>query len=249
MHHNKPTVQNYSSYTSEDFQVWELLYNRQIPHVKEAASKLYLEALQKIGFKAEEIPHFEITSKRMQQQTGWRIQVVPELVPQKEFFEMLTGKVFPATCWLRTLEELNYIEEPDMFHDVFGHLPLLMNKAYAEFMQSFGKLAMKWIDDAEAVAILARVYWYTIEFGLLNENGNNKIFGAGIISSIGETEYVLDNDSKKTPFNIQQMLNTPYRIDTLQPLFFVMDSFEQLCSAIPDIDTQLSSIVSKQLTH
>ncbi len=245
MQRNKPTVQDYSAYTPEDFHVWKSLFERQMPHVEEAASKLYLEALNIIGFTADEIPHFEETTKRLQQQTGWQIQVVPELVPQKEFFQMLTGKVFPATCWLRTLDELNYIEEPDMFHDVFGHIPLLINKAYAEFMQSFGKLAMKWIDDAEAIAILARVYWYTIEFGLLNENGNNKIFGAGIISSIGETAHVLSSDSQKTPFDIHEMLSTPYRIDTLQPRFFVMESFEQLCSAIPGIDKQLSNIVSE----
>ncbi len=249
MQRNKPTIQDYSTYTTEDFYVWKLLYERQIPHIKEVASKLYLEALDIIGFNADEIPHFEETTKKLQKQTGWKIGVVPELVPQKEFFEMLTNKVFPATCWLRSFEELNYIEEPDMFHDVFGHIPLLVNPAYAQFMQSFGKLAMKWIDDADAIAILARVYWYTIEFGLLNENKNNKIFGAGIISSIGETAHVFSNDSVKTPFNIHEMLATPYRIDTLQPRFFVIESFEQLCSAIPDIDAELSNIIFEQLTH
>ncbi len=245
----KPTVQDYSTYTPEDFQVWKLLYERQLPHVQEAASKLYLEALDIIGFKGDEIPHFDKTTERLQQHTGWKIKVVPELVPAKDFFEMLTHKVFPATCWLRTMDELNYIEEPDMFHDVFGHIPLLVNKAYAEFIQGFGELAMKWIDDADAIAVLARVYWYTIEFGLLNENGNNKIFGAGIISSIGETAHVFSNDSEKTPFDVPQMLSTPYRIDTLQPRFFVIESFEQLCNAIPEIDRTLTHLLSEQLIH
>ena len=249
MERTKPTAQDYSTYTPEDFHVWKLLYERQLPHVQEAASQLYLEALDIIGFTADEIPHFDTTTERLQQHTGWKVQVVPELVPAKDFFEMLTHKVFPATCWLRTMEELNYIEEPDMFHDVFGHIPLLVNTAYATFIQSFGELAMKWIDDADAIAILARVYWYTIEFGLLNENGNNKIFGAGIISSIGEMAHVFGNDSEKTPFEVHQMLSTPYRIDTLQPRFFVIKSFEQLCNAIPEIDQTLTYLLSKQLTH
>jgi len=208
-----------------------------------------LDALDKIGFNAEEIPHFNETTRRLQQHTGWQLVVVPELVPQKEFFEMLTNKTFPATCWLRTFEELDYIEEPDMFHDVFGHVPLLVNSAYAAFMQNFGKLAMKWIDTPEAIPILARVYWFTIEFGLLHENGKNKIFGAGIISSIGETQHVFKEESQKVPFNIKEMLTTGYRIDTLQPRYFVIDSFDQLCNAIPQIDKQLEQILSAQLTH
>ena len=242
-------MQDYNVYTSEDFHVWKVLFERQISHVKEHASSLYLEALDIIGFNAEEIPDFEKTTDILKQQSGWQITTVPELVPQQDFFQMLINKQFPATCWLRTMEELNYIEEPDMFHDVFGHIPLLVNPAYAQFMHSFGELAMKWIDDAEAIAILARVYWYTIEFGLLNEEGQNKIFGAGIISSTGETAHVCSNDSIKTPFSIDDMLNTPYRIDTLQPKFYVMDSFEQLCSAIPGIDAGLSKLLSEQFTH
>ena len=249
MQRNKPTEQVYSNYTAEDFNVWRLLYERQLPFVQANASELYLDALDKIGFNADEIPHFEETTKRLQQYTGWQLIVVPELVPQKDFFQMLTNKTFPATCWLRAMEELDYIEEPDMFHDMFGHVPLLVNSAYAEFMQNFGKLAMKWIDTPDAIPILARVYWFTIEFGLLRENGNNKIFGAGIISSIGETAHVYTNESEKVPFNIKQMLTTEYRIDTLQPSYFVIDSFEQLCNAIPQIDKQLEQILSTTLTH
>jgi len=249
MQRNKPTEQVYSKYTSEDFGVWRLLYERQLPFVQANASELYLDALNKIGFTANAIPHFEETTKRLQQYTGWQLIVVPELVPQKDFFQMLTNKTFPATCWLRALEELDYIEEPDMFHDVFGHVPLLVNSAYAEFMHNFGKLAMKWIDTPDAIPILARVYWFTIEFGLLRENGNNKIFGAGIISSIGETAHVYKEESEKVPFNIKQMLTTEYRIDTLQPRYFVIDSFEQLCNAIPQIDKQLEQILLTALTH
>ncbi len=247
MQRNKPLTQNYNAYTAEDFHVWKSLYERQFPVVKKSASKLYLEALDKIGFTAEKIPDFSETSERLQQYTGWQLSVVPELVPQKDFFQMLTHKVFPATCWLRTLQELYYIEEPDMFHDTFGHIPLLVNPVYAEFIQNFGKLAMKWIDIPEAIVYLGRFYWYTVEFGLLNEDGSHKIFGAGIISSIGETAHVFTNEAVKVPFDIKQMITTDYRIDTLQPTYFVMDSFEQLCSAITDIDNKVTLLLSKQL--
>src|SRR5690242_160095 len=134
MERKRPTIQDYNSYTAKDFYVWRLLYERQLPSVQAHASQLYLDALDKIGFNANELPHFEKTTKRLQQHTGWQLKVVPGLVPEQAFFEMLANKVFPATCWLRTLEEMDYIEEPDIFHDVLGHVPLLVNSAYASFM-------------------------------------------------------------------------------------------------------------------
>src|SRR4051812_13382024 len=149
MQFTKPTVQDYSAYTPEDFHVWRFLYERQLPFVKANACHLYLDALDKIGFNAAEIPDFDKTTRRLQQYTGWQLAVVPELVPEPAFFEMLANKTFPSTCWLRTLDKMDYIEEPDMFHDVFGHVPLLVNSAYATFIQDFGKLAMKWMDTPE----------------------------------------------------------------------------------------------------
>src|SRR3954462_13386823 len=195
MQRKKPTVQDYNAYTAEDFQIWRFLYERQWPFLKANASQLYLDALDKIGFNADEIPHFDRTSKLLQQYTGWQLIVVPELVPEIAFFEMMSNKIFPATCWLRTLEEMDYIGEPDIFHDVFGHVPLLVNSAYAMFLQDFGKMAMKWIDTPEAIPILAQVYLFTVEFGLLRENGGNKVFGAAIISSQGEMQNVYKDKS------------------------------------------------------
>lgn len=249
MQRNKPTFQDYSAYTPEDFAVWKLLYNRQMPYVQAHASQLYQDALQHIGFTGTEIPNFEATSAILKKATGWQLTVVPELVPQKEFFEMLTAKVFPATCWLRSMDELDYIEEPDMFHDVFGHVPLLVNTDYAAFMQSFGNIAMRWINNPEAISILARVYWYTIEFGLLREGEEEKIFGAGLISSIGETKYALTDAPRKRPFDVLEMLNSAYRIDVFQEQYFVIDSFEQLRAGAQEIDRHISAILSAQLTH
>jgi len=175
----------------------------------------------------------------MLEMTGWRLTVVPELVPQKQFFELLARKIFPATCWLRTMRELDYLEEPDMFHDVFGHAPLLVNSAYAQFMEGFGKLAVKWSHHPEAIALLGRIYWFTIEFGLLREQNENKIFGAGIISSIEESKHSISNECNKIEFDIEKMLATDYRTDTLQNDYFVINSFEELCAALPVIEALL----------
>jgi phenylalanine-4-hydroxylase len=243
----KPKAQDYSSYTTEDFQVWRFLFERQFSFIQANASQLYLDALEKIGFNAHEIPHFNKTTRLLQQYTGWQMTVVPELVPEAAFFEMLANKTFPATCWLRTLSKLDYIEEPDMFHDVFGHVPLLVNSAYAMFMENFGKLAMKWIDTPEAIAILAQVYWFTIEFGLMRENGNNKLFGAAIISSQGEIQNVFKNESPKVPFSIKEMFSTEHNFNKFQSKYFVIDSIDQLNTAISEIDKQLRQVLSTQL--
>jgi phenylalanine-4-hydroxylase len=243
----RTTVQDYSTYTTKDFYVWRLLYERQLPSIQAHASQLYLDALDKIGFNASEIPHFDKTTKLLQQYTGWQLAVVPGLVPETSFFEMLANKTFPATCWLRTLEEMDYIEEPDIFHDVLGHVPLLVNSAYATFLHNFGQLAMKWIDTPNAIHILAHVYWFTIEFGLLRENGKNKIFGAAIISSRGEMENVYKAEIQKACFNIREMFNTEHNFSNYQSKYFVLDSFEQLCHALPLIDEQMEQMLSSQL--
>ena len=239
----KPQVQVYTDYSTADFEVWDLLCKRQMKHLKPHASALYLQALQQIGFVPEVIPEFVITNERLLQATGWQLTVAPELVPQDDFFRLLAQRIFPATCWLRKMEELDYLEEPDMFHDVFGHAPLLMNKAYATFMEQFGLLALQWLDHPDALRMLSAVYWFTVEFGLLSEGGKVTIFGSGIISSVGETEHVLCNHSRKLPFNIHRMMQTPYRTDRVQEQYFVIDSFEQLCDALPVIHAELEKLM------
>ena len=159
---------------------------------------------------------------------------------------MLASRVFPATCWLRTMEELDYLEEPDMFHDVFGHAPLLSNTSFAVFMEAFGKLALQWVHHPEALKMLSAFYWFTVEFGLLSEDGTIKIFGSGIISSVGETQHVLHDQSLKVPFDIQSMMSTPYRTDKVQERYFVIDSFEQLCNALPAIEEYLNKVFERK---
>ncbi|MBN9485326.1 MAG: hypothetical protein BGO70_02595 [Bacteroidetes bacterium 43-93] len=243
MKRNKPLQQVYELYTPEDFKVWDTLFNRQMQYLHQYGSGLYLDSVKRIGFNALEIPDIKKTSERLYCATGWQVTVAPELVPQKSFFTFLSQKVFPVTCWLRTMAELDYLEEPDMFHDVFGHLPLLMDDAYAGFMEGIGKLAIKWIDTPEAISLLGRIYWFTIEFGLLKEKGTPKIFGAGIVSSLGETINSISNSIAKNEFDLNTMIATDYRTDILQDRYFVMESTEQLYKSLPAIEGALYNVI------
>lgn len=235
MERNRPLTQQYDRYTAEDFTVWKTLFERQMKLLHQYASNDYMDAISKVGFTADAIPHFETVNKILGQATGWQLTVVPGLVPQKEFFELLAQRIFPATCWLRTFAELDYIEEPDMFHDVFGHVPLLVDKHYATFMQSFGMLALEWIDEPEIIDLLSRVYWFTVEFGLMGNKDDVKIYGAGILSSPGETKNSMKSETTKHNFNTADILNTTYRTDVIQERYFIIDSFAQLDSMLPEV--------------
>ncbi len=236
----RPTEQVYSNYTAEDFHVWKTLYNRQMATLRTTVSQAYLDALNVVGFNANEIPDFKKVDARLKPLTGWGIQVVPNISPQKEFFEFLTKKKFTATCWLRTFEQLDFLEEPDMFHDVFAHVPLLSNKAYCDFFHGIGEIAMEHIDNPKAIEMLGRIYWFTVEFGLIREKGELKIYGAGIISSHGETEHSLHDKTKKFDFDVATIFHTSFRTDIMQDKYCIIDSFDQLYHSLPEIKRLLS---------
>jgi phenylalanine-4-hydroxylase len=235
----RPEKQVYSDYTNEDFAVWKLLYNRQTELLKKYASQDYLNALDVVGFSANGIPDFKRIEEALKPLTGWSLVTVPNISEQKEFFEFLSQKRFTATCWLRRMDELDYLEEPDMFHDVFGHVPLLSNKAYTDFFEAISHIALRYIHNPKAVELLGRIYWFTIEFGLIREKGKLKIYGAGIISSFGETNNALTESTKKCDFNVGQILDTDFRTDILQDRYFVIDSYEQLYRSIPELEIEL----------
>jgi phenylalanine-4-hydroxylase len=235
----RPTQQIYSNYTTEDFAVWKILYNRQMDILAPVVSEEYLKAIGNVNFNADRIPHFEETDALLKPLTGWSLEVVPNICPDKEFFQFLSKKKFTATCWLRTKEQLDYLEEPDMFHDVFGHVPLLSNAAYCDFFKGMSEIALDYIDQPEAIALLSRIYWFTIEFGMMRESGKLKIYGSGIISSNSETVHAIDTKTTKLEFNVAQILDTPYRNDIIQDKYFVIDSFDQLFHSLPEIRTCL----------
>ncbi|HKC66685.1 MAG TPA: phenylalanine 4-monooxygenase [Bacteroidia bacterium] len=235
----RPTTQIYSNYTQQDFLVWKTLFNRQMKILNPIVSAEYLTALEVVKFTADKIPDFAEVNALLMPITGWGLQVVPNISPQKEFFEFLSQQKFTATCWLRSMEQLDYLEEPDMFHDVFAHVPLLSNKAYVNFFKGISDIALKHIDNLRAIELLGKIYWFTIEFGLIKENNQLKIYGAGIISSKGETECCLSSKVVHQPFNVQTIFNTDFRTDILQEKYFVIDSFEQLYNSLPEIEILL----------
>lgn len=231
----RPVTQIYSDYTPEDFRVWKILFDRQMNILSDTVSKSYLDALKIVDFQNSRIPEFTEVNATLRDLTGWSLHVVPNISPQKEFFQFLSEKKFTATCWLRTFDQLDYIEEPDMFHDVFAHIPLLSNVAYCNFFKGISDIAIEYIDDPKAIELLGRIYWFTIEFGLIRENGKLKIYGAGIISSNGETKHCLSDESEKINFDVKQIMSTDFRTDILQDKYFVIDSFDQLYNALPQI--------------
>jgi len=235
----KPTEQIYANYTAEDFSVWKTLFNRQMDILHAAVSQEYLQAIKEVDFADHKIPDFIELNEILKQSTGWKIEVVPNICPEDKFFQCIAKKVFTSTCWLRTMEQLDYLEEPDMFHDVFGHMPLLSNANYSQFFTDFGNVALKYLDNPKAIQLLSRIYWYTIEFGLIKENNDTKIYGAGIISSFGETKHAIDNSTTKFDFDIETIIDTPYRTDIIQDKYFVIRSFEQLYSSVADIEQAL----------
>lgn len=238
----RPTQQIYSNYTPEDFQVWDVLFQRQMSVLSQNASSDFLKALKIIGFSNSKIPDFIEVNEVLAKSTGWGLYTVPNISEQKTFFEFLSQKKFTTTCWLRTMQQLDYLEEPDMFHDVFAHTPLLTNVDYCAFFKGIGDIALKHADTPGYIELLGRIYWFTIEFGLIKENSSLKIYGAGILSSIGETRHALSNESLKKKFDVETIIGTAYRTDIIQDVYFVIDSFKQLIDSLPEIEEKINNV-------
>jgi len=227
--------QIYDNYTKEDFDVWKILFDRQIEQFPTHASGAYRKGLQIANFETGSIPNFEETNQILQETTGWQLAVVPGIVPDYTFFELMANRRFPATTWLRKMKELDYLEEPDMFHDVFAHVPLLTNQHFVDFLEELSKIGLEYVGNDYAIQLLSRVYWFTVEFGLIHEDEGLRIYGAGILSSAGETQFSLSEEPPKHTFSIDHMLDTAYRKDVFQSEYFVTKSYEQLYNSIPEI--------------
>ena len=239
-------VQEYDKYSQEDHEVWNILYSRQISQVKSLASEAYTQGVDYCQFESDKVPNFANVNQLLEQKTGWKIFVVPGLIDNKPFFEHLSRKEFPATTWLRTRQQLEYLEEPDMFHDVFGHVPLLSEPFFCDYLEGLSKIALKHIDNEFAIELLSRIYWFTVEFGLIRESFQTKIYGAGILSSSEESEISIKHTHKHRPFDVQTVLDTPYIKDKFQEQYFVIVSYQQLFDALPEI---AKLIYSASQTH
>lgn len=214
-------------WTGDENRTWNTLITRQSDIVKTRACPQFLEGLEKIGFSRDRVPQHAEINRRLADFTGWEVEIVPALIPAKEFFTLLANKKFPAASFIRIPEELDYIQEPDIFHEFYGHVPLLTFRDYANFMEEFGKLALS-ISPKDR-SRLFRVFWFTIEFGLLKTDQGVRAYGGGMLSSIHETVWSVENpEPKRLPFDALNALRTPYRIDIPQPLYYVLDKFEDL---------------------
>lgn len=215
------------AYTDEEHAVWHELITRQRPIVEKYAAPAYLEALERMHFPTDHIPQPAETSAVLREHTGWEVAPVPALIPFGRFFELLASKRFPAASFIRSRDEFDYLQEPDIFHEIFGHTPLLTDPRFAEFTHAYGKAGLA--ADKKDRPMLARLYWFTVEFGLMNTPAGLKTYGAGIVSSTGETPYSIESDKPiRQPFDPLEALRTPYRIDIFQTVYFVIDSLDQL---------------------
>jgi phenylalanine-4-hydroxylase len=219
--------QNFAAYTAADHDTYRRLYERQSALLPGLASEAFIAALPSLGIK-DHIPRFEEINERLYKTTGWEIVAVPGLIPEVPFFTLLANRKFPVTDWIRTPAEFDYIVEPDIFHDLFGHVPLLFNPVFADYVQRYGQGGLK-AQGLGACEMLSRLYWYTIEFGLILEAGGLRAYGAGILSSSGELPYAVQSPvPQRLPLQLERTMRTRYKIDTYQQTYFVIDSFEQL---------------------
>ena len=215
-------------YSTEDQAVWRLLVERQSALAEQHACAEFLDGLHTLGI-GDTIPDFDAVNAKLEALTGWRIVGVPGLIPDAAFYDHLAHRRFPVTVWIRKRSELDYLVEPDLFHDFFGHVPLLSNKVFADYMQRYGQRAM---EAGAPIDLLARLYWYTVEFGLIRTPAGLKIYGAGILSSAREVTHAIEGEGvERLPFEAARVMRRPYEIDRLQNTYFVLDDFRQLFEA------------------
>jgi phenylalanine-4-hydroxylase len=215
-------------YTAEENQVWQTLMLRHAPVVKDRACPEYLEGLRLLNLPTDRIAQLPEVSAILQTTTGWSLAPVPALIPFDVFFDLLSNKQFPVATFIRRREEIDYLQEPDIFHEIVGHCPLLTNPAYAAFTHTYGKLGKAATTHEEHV-LLARLFWFTIEFGLINSPAGLRVYGGGILSSVQETVYSLESEiPERKPFDVMTTLRTSYKIDEIQKCYFILDHFEQL---------------------
>jgi phenylalanine-4-hydroxylase len=244
-------AQPWADYTPGEHEVWDTLFARQRALLPGRACREFLDGVERFGLGAGGIPKFSELNKVLASATGWELVGVEGLLPDNVFFDHLAHRRFPVTWWIRKPDQLDYLSEPDLFHDLFGHVPLLLNPVFADYMQAYGRGGMKaFAIGPEALVNLTRLYWYTVEFGLIHTAAGMRIYGAGIVSSKGESIYCLDSPApNRIGFDLERVMSTRYRIDTYQQTYFVIDSFEQLFAATRPDFTPIYAKLAQQPAH
>ncbi|MGF1910808.1 phenylalanine 4-monooxygenase [Vibrio kasasachensis] len=244
-HSNPVDKQGMVAWSKEENAIWHDLVERQQKLVQTRACHEYLNGLKLLDLPIDRVPQLPEINQVLQRETGWQVVPVPALISFDRFFELLANKCFPVATFLRSREEFDYLQEPDFFHEVFGHCAMLTNPEFAHFTHTYGKLG--YTAPARQRAYLARLYWFTVEFGLVKQNEQLKIYGGGILSSPGETIHALEgNKPLREPFTLNRVLRTPYRIDIMQPIYYVLKDIEQLyqlshLDLIKEIDQAIES--------
>ncbi|MDO6437105.1 phenylalanine 4-monooxygenase [Cyclobacterium sp. 1_MG-2023] len=237
--------QDIRTYNAEDFKVWETLFKKQSKKLPTVAAQEYIDGFKSLRLSEEKIVNLKEVSYRLGMNTGWRVQVVPGRISDSLFFSLLQAKKFPVTSWLRRLDELDYPTAPDLFHDAFGHLPLLMNESFSQFLQGLATITERYRDNPLALELLERVYWYTVEFGLIREKNGLRVYGAGILSSSGEMYYSLSDEPKHCTYEVEAVLNTPFWKNKFQDRYFIVNSFDELRASLPLIEEKVDEILQK----
>jgi phenylalanine-4-hydroxylase len=231
--------QDWSAYTEENHRAWSLLYERRMATLADTGSHVFLEGAATIGIRPETVPDLIEVNARLAERTGWAAVPVSGFLPAKEFFACLAERRFPTTVSVRPMAQLDYLPEPDIFHDVFGHVPLHAHPVFADFLQRFGQCATR-AETEQQVEAMARLFWFTVEFGLVHEAGTVKVYGSGLISSHGDAANALGPNCDRRPFSLDAVLAQPFEIDRLQDVLFVVDDYRQLFEAVEQASARLA---------
>jgi phenylalanine-4-hydroxylase len=236
------------NYKEEDVKVWNTLFTRQIKNLEEKACPEYLFCLEELApvLHANAIPNLSELSDLLFEKSGWKIEIVPGLIPVKDFFELLAKKKFCSSTWLRKMSQLDYLEEPDMFHDIFGHIPLLLHPTFGEFAQKLGEIGLEHSKNETVVIQLQRLYWFSIEFGIIQSAVGRKIYGAGIISSFQETYEVFEVKTEILPFNLQDIIHSDFNNMTIQTKYYELESFEELFESLNHFKYETKIVIKKK---
>ena len=239
--------QDWAAYTPEQHAVWAELVRRRMPQLHEHACQEYLDGFDQIGLREDSIPNLAEVNKRLGPRTGWNATPVSGFLPPDAFFEMLAARQFPTTTWLRSRDSLEYTPEPDIFHDVFGHVPMHAHPVFADFLQEYGRVCAR-LTDKDQLERMGRLFWFTVEFGVIRQNGVIKLYGSGLISSHGESNYVIEGaKSGQGPeirdFNLDQVLKQEFLVSEMQKVLYAVDSFEQIYEAAQQAEERLGLAV------
>jgi phenylalanine-4-hydroxylase len=230
--------QDWDAYTAEQHSIWAELVARRMPQLESHACEAYMHGFQQIGLKPELIPRLADVSARLEPRTGWNSTPVSGFLPADAFFEMLAARKFPTTTWIRSRDSMEYTPEPDIFHDVFGHVPMHAHPVFADFLEHYGKVCAALTDPGD-LERMGRLFWFTVEFGVIREQGEIKVYGSGLISSHGECTHVVNGGPEVREFKLADVLDTVVNVSEMQPVLYAIESFDQIYEATKEAESRL----------